>query len=369
MASIATVLLGGALLCGSVSAHSAGMELAKGSTWDVPAKGILESYTIEDRLLAAKAEIQWTSAQLKQFQSDDFGKLFFPALEFQTDGFDPLRVKFMFTDLPGAKFIRDDAAYGAGERIKVTTLDIAHLVPDKPYEFYATWLHVGNGDPKIELHSFQGYAQPNGPLNELPATNHTLAAFSWKDAEALEKKYRDLDLSEDFDNPFGQYVPGERQAATKLMSYAEIRSKADLDRYKKEAAERVRALADDETVRFAITSGDPYGISSQVLLYSGLTVTQVYAAGYAYDSLGKIDKKHPYTLSWFDDPSGSDSLRLLNIGNRLGTRGIITEIEGTATGEQLKKVSAYSEVDTVDIEQNGRLPTGISRLTARYEPK
>jgi hypothetical protein len=314
LAIIATVLISGALLCGSVSADSTAKELSTGSTWDVPAKGTLDSYKIEEQLMAARATFQWTPAQLKQFQGSDF----FPALAFKTDGLDQLRAKVMFTDLPGAKFIRDDAAYGAGERIKVVTLDTARVAADTPYELYTAWLRTKDGDPKVTLQSLQGYAQPNGLLNDLPRTNNVLASFSWNQATLVNKKYRDMHQTADFGYPFQQYVEGERQTMTKMQSHSTIRTKDELERYKTEAAKRVQALSDDETVRFAITFLDPYSIG-EVISGSGVTISQWYAVGYPLGSSGKPDKSHPYTLSWFESP-GMDMRHLLNIRKRSALR-------------------------------------------------
>ncbi|UJF34009.1 hypothetical protein [Paenibacillus hexagrammi] len=77
-------------------------------------------------------------------------------------------------------------------------------------------------------------------------------------------------------------------------------------------------------------------------------------------------KGETYTVSWFDEDP--DVLASLNMYPVHGFKSFgVTEIEGTATGAELKKMSKeLGDGVVIDVASGGKLPTGIHWLEKRY---
>jgi hypothetical protein len=351
---IVSIISVNVLFCTTVYADST-------SNWDYPTSSVVEAVKVESKLLMTTSTVQWNTDQLKLFQSDDVLQRFFPALVYKVTESDQLRSKFMLTNVPGAKFTRKLATYADGEEIKLSILDTSRLSTDKSYLFYTAWLNTEHGDSQVSISSLQRYAQPNGTLNDLYKTEDEIASITFSKAEAIDKKYRDYDLPESFDSPFRQYIGNEEEGAgvTKVKSYVLIDSKEALESFKRESAQRLKLAPDGGKVRFAATFKNN-GISRADLLAEeyNLTVSQIYGAGI------KEKEIEEYTASWYDlDPKVISLMGLKQTGfEKFG----ITELEGTAFVEDLKKMSQLSYVDAVEIESQGQVPTGIHWLNVRY---
>jgi hypothetical protein len=176
----------------------------------------------------------------------------------------------------------------------------------------------------------------------------------------MDNKYRDLFLPETIDSPFNQYSRyAKGNLKKKVKSYSSINSKQTLAQYKIEAAKLLKALSDEEEVQFAITFSKPISSVEWLAKEYDLSISQIYAAGIT-------EKKEEYTISCFE--TDKEIGTLMNIGNRIGFRGFgITELEGKAKGKNLLKLSNSPDVDVIDIEENGRIPTGVHWLNSLYE--
>lgn len=127
-----------------------------------------------------------------------------------------------------------------------------------------------------------------------------------------------------------------------------------------DAAKLLNATSDDKVVQFAITFNNPFYASLDYIAEAyNLTISQVYATGIK-------ENKGEFTISWFDTNKNNSSLMLLD--SKIGgfKTFSITELEGTARVEDLKRISSSSGVDVVEIEENGRMPTGVHWLNKRY---
>ncbi|MFD0699066.1 hypothetical protein ACFQZT_33875 [Paenibacillus sp. GCM10027628] len=352
----AAFILANLLLCTNVFAASNNFNNSDAKNWDKPAKGTLEAQRVENRLLYTKATIEWTSEQIKQFQSDHFLKQFFPAIIYKVSSGDELRAKVMYTNLPGAKFTRKDATNGEGEEIKLSILQTSALMENEPYYFFTGWLHkyeVLDGNPTVSLLSTQRYAQPNGSLSDLPKTQDSLLQIPFNDAELLNIPYTP---SESLDSPFRQYT--EAVENKKVKSYAQIDSKEKLDQFKIQCAETLKKASNDEIVHFAITFNKYYANPNSLAEEYHLTPYQVYAAGIT------TKNNEEYTFSWFASDYGAMYIFPANIGF---SDFSMTEMEGTAHVEDLKKLSKETFVDVIEIEdKSGKLPTGIHWLNNRF---
>lgn len=348
------------LLCTSVFARSTDFTNSDSSNWDNPVKGTLESYKVENKILSTRANVQWNSDQIKQYQSQSIISQFYPSLVFKSDPSDKLRSKMMFTNLPGAKFTRKKATDSTGEEIKLSILRTSDVIANKPYAFYTAWLHTGEGDPTVTLQSLQGYAQPNGTQNDLPKTDDTISTVYLNDAETLDMKYQNLILPESLVSPFNQYTDGDLEKKKKVKSYSFIDSKEKLDQYKIKSEKLLKATPENTDVQFAITFNKPVSVESldKIAQEYHLSVSQIYAAGIT-------EKKEEFTVSWFD--TNKEVTILMDIGHPFGFAHFsITELEGTAKVEDLERMSSYPELDFVEIEEDGRTPTGVHWLNERY---
>lgn len=354
----ALCLVTGLLLCTSAFASNR-PDL---SGWAVPDQASLEAANRGGTILETKTELRWTPDQLREFPvrgGESVGS-FFPSLVYQADETNELQPQVMMTNLPGAKFFRTAADEQRGEQIKLSVLGAASLQSNKPYTFYTGWRYTGEekGNPLIKLRSLQEFDQGvRGTINELKETGHELAAIRWNEAKPVDLPQS---LRAAFNkDPFVFPWEDEEEAALakRLKGYTDIDSKQDLDQYKSSAAKLLTSAPDCcEPIRFAITFKSSIGVKgvNQLAEEYHLNVEQYYA-------VGKRGKQEEYTVSWFD-PQWERPLSLVRIFDSL----LVTELEGTASGEDLKRISTIAEVDLVDIEDNGKRPTGVYWLNQRY---
>ncbi|MBP1961896.1 hypothetical protein [Paenibacillus aceris] len=350
-----SIVLVSLLMCQGAYAESLNNSDLDLLNWDHPAEISFNASAIEKKIVSTQADFEWSSKQLQQFQTSDPIKQFNPALRFKTDDQDVLRSKLMISNVPGAKFERKDALYEHGEEIMLTVMDSTELKSNKSYIFSTSWLRTSKSNSNVMLQTLQRYSQPNGALYNIDKTEDQISKIDVNDAPVSDKEYRDYHLSEKFDGPFYQYQDGE--ANKQVKSYALINSKEKLDAYKSERAKNLKFSNDGDSVQFAITFNKPVspeGLKKLAEAYN-LTISQIYAAGMK-------ENNEEYTVSWYD--TGMDAIYLL--GPRFVTF-TITELEGTAKAEDLKRISELSSVDVIDIEQTtGKSPTGVHWLNNRY---
>ncbi|NOU84271.1 hypothetical protein GC102_00515 [Paenibacillus sp. LMG 31460] len=351
--NIVLIITANALLCTTATVYADST-----SNWDYPTSRIVKAVKIENQLLMTTSTIQWSADQLKLFQSDDVFRQFFPALVYKVTDADELRSKLMFTNAPGAKFTRKLATYDDGEEIKLSIRDTSRLSNDKSYVFYTAWLHTVEGDSQISFRSLQRYAQPNGTLNDLHKTDDEIATITFDKAEVIDKKYKDYYLPESFNSPFKQYTWREETDDTKVKSYALINSKEELESYKHAAAQSLKFAPSGNKVRFAATfrNNGPSRVDMLVEKYN-LTLSQIYAAGIK-------ENKEEYTVSWYD--TGLEVMSLMGLQQSGFEKFAITELEGTAYVEDLQKMSQMSNIDVIEIESLGQVPSGLHWLNERY---
>lgn len=335
------------------------------SGWAVPDRVNLEAVNQGDTILETKTELQWTPDQLRGFPvkgQQGIGR-FFPSLVYKADAANELQPQVMMSNLPGAKFFRTAADEGGGEQIKVSVLGTAYLQPDKPYMFYTGWRFTGadKSNPQVTLSSLQEFDQgARGTMTELDETKHELTGIRWKEAKPVGAPSNENIAAFNKDPFFFPREEDEEAVVFKRQKgYTDIDSKEALDRYKSNAAKLLKDAPDCcSPIRYAITFKKNVSMRDveQLAKEYNLNITQYYAAG-------KKEKQEEdeYTVSWFD----SKWERPLYL-----VRGFysfnVTELEGTAGGYDLKRISSGPEVDVVDIEVQGKLPTGVHWLNKRF---
>ena len=338
--------------------------------WATPDEVQVEGFNRADVILDTKADLSWTADQLSGFPPT--GQLgvgrFLPSFVYQVDEGRELQPQIMVSNLPGAKFTRTPADKDGGDRIKVSVLGASYLKADKEYTFYTGWRYSGSkdGNPKVTLSSLQEFDQgAGGGIHEQTETERALTRLSWKKFEPGLTPY-DKNLTSPFtrDNPF--YFTREYDetfASDAIMKgYASIDSKAALDQYKSDAAKRLKAAPDCcGQVRFAITLNNNVGFNQVAELAKDyrLNITQYYAAGEREGS------KDIYTISWFD-PKWDRPFPLISRAVGGFTAVQVSELEGTARVEDLKRISSAPEVMVVDLEDRGKRPTGVYWLNKRF---
>ncbi|MNI08031.1 hypothetical protein D3C73_610550 [compost metagenome] len=278
---------------------------------------------------------------------------------YKADESDALRAKVVFTNLPGAKFTRENID-GEGEEIKLSVLNTLRVVKNNSYIFSTTWLHTGQSNPSLSLQSLQRFSQPNGTLNDLEKTTDKISKIDFVDAEITDKKYRDLGLSATFDSPFHQYTEGKEKQRVK--SYSQIDSKVSLDLFKAEAKRKLKFSPDEnEVVQFAITFKNPVNGIEKLIDNYNLSIAQIYAEGIRADKEG-------FTVSWFD--LGFEVISLMGLQKSGFVKFGITELEGQATIGDLQRLSNNAtNVDVIEIENMDQwkwTPTGIHWLNKRF---
>ncbi|CAG7645607.1 hypothetical protein ACFQI7_25915 [Paenibacillus allorhizosphaerae] len=339
--------------------------------WAMPDEVHLEGFNRADVILDTNAELSWTADQLSGFPVK--GQLgvgrFLPSFAYQVDEGRELQPQVMVSNLPGAKFTRTPADKDGGDRIKVSVLGAAYLQADMDYTFYTGWQFSGSkeGKPKVTLSSLQEFDQgAGGGIHEQTETERALSGLRWKQFEQSSTQ-RDKEITAAFNrDPF--YFTREHDETFAndaiLKGYSSMDSKAALDQYKSDAAKRLKAAQDCcSPVRFAITLNKYVGFNKVAELAKDyrLNITQYYAAG---ERMGSSSKDE-YTISWFD-PKWDRPFSLISkaVGGFATLQ--VTELEGTARVDDLKRISSIPEVNVVDMEDRGKRPTGVYWLNKRF---
>jgi hypothetical protein len=340
-------------LCNSVFANSIEFSNTDSSNWDKPSNGKLEVTKFENKFLFTNAAIQWSDDQLKELHGQDIRNLF-PALIFRADRSNQLHPKIMISNLPGAKFNRKLNNESDGETIKVSSFDASGLAANKAYTFFTAWGNTAlsaSDDPYVTLTSLQRFGQRGGSINDLPNTYDFLSSVHWSEVKVSDNQPKLNDVPSP-SNPNAY----ENLNKTINSNYFNILSKKELEAYKMDKKRQLKSVPDSKYGQFVVTFDKPVGIEDldKLLKDYKLTITQYYAA--AASNLGE-----EFTVSWFD----SDQ-KVLNLLDRGYSSFGITELQGTASAKDLKRLNDDSNVDLIEIEEGGILPTGVHWLNTKY---
>ncbi|MCZ8519145.1 MULTISPECIES: hypothetical protein [Paenibacillus] len=349
----------------SALAETAEFTNGDAANWDLPAQGKLESKRMDEGYLTVDTSVEWTKEKLREREKNKEVFTYVPALKMTADVENELKSAVLATTLPGAKFDLIPAGDKQGEAVRVTVTGAVDLLGGKPYRFYSAWRKAGTGDPSLALSSQVRYTSymPGSKLTDLPATDDRLSTLKWSGAEKASWKTK-IPLDPDALPFFPVWYESVENILPVKGDYLRINSREALDLYKTGQSRKLKEASDSQKYHFAITAkADRSLLDSELRSESldelGVQITQYYAESYKEK---KTDERTTY--SWFQ--TDKDLIRKI-LGEKQRENFFITELEGIATGEALKKISEWDWVDFVEIEEKGYRPTGVFWLNQKAE--
>ncbi|MCG7213063.1 hypothetical protein [Paenibacillus mucilaginosus] len=354
------------LLGSNALAGTAEFTNADAANWDLPAQGALESKRMDDQTLTVETSLQWSKEKLGEREKNKAVYTYVPALRWMADVENELKGAVMATTLPGAKFDRIPAGDKQGETVRVTVTGASDLLGGKTYRLYSSWYKSGTEDPALTLRSQVRYTtyMPGAKVTDLPGSDDRIGTMSWNGAEVAAWRTK-VPLDPDA-LPFFPlwYESVDEEILPVKGAYLRITSHEALDLYKTEQTKKLLEASDTQTYRFAITAKPDRSLldsewRSERLEELGVKITQYYAESYKQK---KTDERTTY--SWFQ--TDKDLLTKI-FGEKPRESYFVTELEGMAIGEALKKISEWDHVDFVEIEENGHRPTGVHWLNRKAQ--